>query len=81
LLERIRKYGPRKLNVFDIFYRKNGEDLELKDRIRFWVLCVKIHEDLNPMPWWYDKWFKYTPEDYMAKLFWHYDKQAKKEIE
>jgi hypothetical protein len=68
LLERIYEYGPRQLNVFDTFYEKDGLDAELSAKIRFWVLCLKILEALNPMPL-YKTTSELNTKSYINKIF------------
>jgi hypothetical protein len=76
LLERIYEHGPKQLSVFDVFYEKDGWDYELADKVRFWVLALKIFEALHIMPYW-----KTTTElntkSYIDRIFWEKDKRAK----
>jgi hypothetical protein len=76
LLERIYKYGPRKLEVFDVFYEKKELDSKLHDKVKLWVLSLKIFEALDIMPWW-----KTVDEGvtgrYIHRLFREREKEAK----
>jgi hypothetical protein len=76
LLDRIREHGPKNLQVFDVFY--DDINTRLRAQVRFWVLCVKIHEGLNMLPAW--KNWRDGTMDYVKKLFWNYDRKAKKEV-
>jgi hypothetical protein len=79
LLKRIFKYGPRNLQVFDGFYKKDGFDYELEAKVKFWVLALKIFEGLDIMPWPRNP-TELATKSYVDRIFWEKDREFKEEL-
>jgi hypothetical protein len=77
LLERIYQYGPRKLKVFDVFYKDKDLDIDLYNQVKLWTLSLKIFEALDIMPFWKNHEELQT-RNYINRIFWEKDEKAKK---